>query len=388
MADPWSILNLCAKTADRRAVKRAYAKKLKQCRPDENPQGFQILIQARDQALWLLKNLETLERHQEEGGDGQTHSQTHCGRSSQIESQDSELFTHQYFEKKLEDITSPSRDIWSMSYWEDFFNSLNQSDFSCRQDIEWLIIQLVGRRLIDTHNSSADQQQKEKILNVLVLLNEEFGWAQDDRKVYRVLGNTDADILLGLLRVHLHTGERLGVMGDRAITVPYIAIPDLRAYMGGDGEDIIQYYLKSWQVGQWGSALNFSGLLFGYHWRAWRGLWKMALIIGAMQMISVILLIGDMVTSPVLRGLLMVGCFAIPLFMVARYGQYLVVKGAYRAINQANDMSFASTNARYDYLDKQGKGTSLFTFLLFVLPVFSVLFSEIYPWIKYIFIYI
>ncbi|CCJ81045.1 hypothetical protein BN134_1773 [Cronobacter dublinensis 1210] len=37
--------------ADERAVKRAYAKRLKTCRPDEDPQGFQTLRDAYEEAL-------------------------------------------------------------------------------------------------------------------------------------------------------------------------------------------------------------------------------------------------------------------------------------------------------------------------------------------------
>ncbi|MEQ3724294.1 RDD family protein [Alcanivorax sp.] len=47
---PWDSLQI-EPTADARAIKRAYAKQLKQTRPDENPQGFQQLHEAYKQAL-------------------------------------------------------------------------------------------------------------------------------------------------------------------------------------------------------------------------------------------------------------------------------------------------------------------------------------------------
>lgn len=46
----WEILELTAE-ADQKAIKQAYARKLKQTRPDENPEGFQALHQAYKQAL-------------------------------------------------------------------------------------------------------------------------------------------------------------------------------------------------------------------------------------------------------------------------------------------------------------------------------------------------
>jgi len=48
--DAWTVLGI-APTADIAAIRRAYARKLKLTRPDEDPAGFQHLLQARDAAL-------------------------------------------------------------------------------------------------------------------------------------------------------------------------------------------------------------------------------------------------------------------------------------------------------------------------------------------------
>ena len=62
----WTLLGLPA-TADTRTIKRHYAKLLKQTRPDEDPQGFQRLRDAYEEALahkdWEQQNepLETPE---------------------------------------------------------------------------------------------------------------------------------------------------------------------------------------------------------------------------------------------------------------------------------------------------------------------------------------
>ena len=48
----WEILEIGA-TSDEREIRRAYAKKLKTTRPDENPQGYQQLREAFDEALTI-----------------------------------------------------------------------------------------------------------------------------------------------------------------------------------------------------------------------------------------------------------------------------------------------------------------------------------------------
>lgn len=47
---PWSVLGI-APTGDEKAIRKAYAIRLRETRPDEDPAGFQALLQARDHAL-------------------------------------------------------------------------------------------------------------------------------------------------------------------------------------------------------------------------------------------------------------------------------------------------------------------------------------------------
>jgi len=53
---PWDILEISdPKSVTERDLKRAYAKKLKKCRPDQDPEGFQKLRQAYEQAQAMLQ---------------------------------------------------------------------------------------------------------------------------------------------------------------------------------------------------------------------------------------------------------------------------------------------------------------------------------------------
>ncbi|WFU04933.1 hypothetical protein QA648_29740 (plasmid) [Rhizobium sp. CB3171] len=61
---PWSVLEL-EPGADMSAIRRAYAKKLKTIRPDEDPTGFQTLVEARDRALVLAETAQHRTKHDE-----------------------------------------------------------------------------------------------------------------------------------------------------------------------------------------------------------------------------------------------------------------------------------------------------------------------------------
>jgi hypothetical protein len=56
--DLWQQLGI-APTTDETAIRRAYAKRLREVRPDEDPAGFQRLVEARDLALLWLAQHET-----------------------------------------------------------------------------------------------------------------------------------------------------------------------------------------------------------------------------------------------------------------------------------------------------------------------------------------
>ena len=62
MSDPWQILGLSRDSATEKEVKSAYARLIKQHRPDTDPEGFQRVRQAYEAALAMLKNGPAAER--------------------------------------------------------------------------------------------------------------------------------------------------------------------------------------------------------------------------------------------------------------------------------------------------------------------------------------
>ena len=58
----WEILELTAE-ADQKAIKQAYARKLKQTRPDDDPEGFKVLHDAYKQALAWSSYQDFIDHH-------------------------------------------------------------------------------------------------------------------------------------------------------------------------------------------------------------------------------------------------------------------------------------------------------------------------------------
>ncbi|MBI3230962.1 MAG: hypothetical protein HYZ45_12540, partial [Burkholderiales bacterium] len=68
----WQVLDIAA-TGDERSIKRAYAKRLKKTRPDDDPAGFQQLRQAYEQALVIAQYIRDQEQENaEEANDAPT----------------------------------------------------------------------------------------------------------------------------------------------------------------------------------------------------------------------------------------------------------------------------------------------------------------------------
>jgi hypothetical protein len=64
---PWTVLGM-EPSDDERAIRRAYAARLKNTRPDEDPVGFQALLEARDLALSLARDLDCYDEPESEFG--------------------------------------------------------------------------------------------------------------------------------------------------------------------------------------------------------------------------------------------------------------------------------------------------------------------------------
>ncbi len=376
MVYPWNILGLAEDCDDIRLIKRAYAQKLKSCRPDENPKGFQKLVQARDHALLYIKNsgLSECVAKKEEQAKPLNNIQDKSV-DALLDDGAGLLYNRLFFERQLEVMNDPKLDIWDIGFWENFLNALNNADFQCRNDVEWLLIRQVGSHLLErVPTPEQSHKDKEKVLDVLQLLNEEFGWDESDQKIYKVLGKRDADLFLALIRSRLSE-----INGKQDAAIPYIAISDLRALMGNRGESIVQYYLSAWQTGHWPKGFVWPEGVHDYLWGAWRSMRNIGLGVLLFQCGMMWLLVQWEGRSFLFTSTVICMLSFLPIILLARFGSYYIIQSLVSQHARAEDLPFDNSLERYHYLEKKGRGNimpmaalMLFPFLVYLVMRFSV----------------
>ena len=309
----WQRLHL-EPTNDVRAVKRAYAKCLKQIRPEDDPVGFQALRQARDDALWEV----AMGFHEEDQrgdaendrpgsdlGDGMPFAEDVS--TSKLEFDDGspsflphdpddrshialdEGMTgdapppHEEFEgagdegfASLEEMCAGLEvflgpwGAWDAARWGLFINQLRESPFEVSRSADYEVLQTLSQAVQDY--SSHDEAQLAARSRVLTRLDQEFGWTNNDRVVYDALGDEAADALLFLMRNHdpAHSVARARSYYD-VHGFPVLSPENFITYLGRADSVYERYYQTCRDEGRdLVRSWSWPAFLGGPIWFAWR----------------------------------------------------------------------------------------------------------------------
>ena len=140
-SNPWSILGLEPASATARMVKQAYAKKIKECRPDTDPEGFQQLHAAYQFALhWLQQRAADEQENPEKPTKPQEHSPPEEAGPSLTE----------HFLKSQEDL----RQTIASADWDACKHKLDQWKAQIKKEPD--LIHAWHDSLIDLFNEHAD----------------------------------------------------------------------------------------------------------------------------------------------------------------------------------------------------------------------------------------
>lgn len=236
--DPFGVLGIAAEGASRGDVKRAYAKKLKTTRPDDDPQAFMALRESYEQALQHIKwaeedaayaasaalenmELEGPETESKEteaieaGGEINTPTQTSNLPPPQTQPADPALAEQitpapepqpqpeptivDDIMPQIEALITPP--VWTkdLSNWTSLLDQGSDGSIDEFQDLSARIRHLVCKAGGMYHDTDEPFKRADWItLDLLVLLDEHFGWA--DTRNLDYLARSEIDYVFYLLR--------------------------------------------------------------------------------------------------------------------------------------------------------------------------------------------
>lgn len=174
-------------------------------------------------------------------------------------------FTEKDIEHELERLTGPWSN-WDKTHWRAFINELRESPFETTEYAEYEILQTITESL--AQNATKSKVQRAAQQQVMIYLDQEFGWTQNDRRVYSILGDHDAEALLRIMRNQSSdddlSGERLyyDVSG-----FPYLTAEDFHLYLGKKDTIYEQYYQQCQTEGRkFKRAWSWPGFLASPLW--------------------------------------------------------------------------------------------------------------------------
>ncbi|MCO7223027.1 J domain-containing protein [Pleionea sp. CnH1-48] len=197
----WEVLSI-EPTSDRKAVKRAYAKKLKATHPEDEPEAFQELQEAYQRALSDIRHQTEVDGSELPKVQSQSNDKLQEGVISDHIASNSEhgdisrtLMSESDFLNVFKSTLKSNTD----DAWKAFFDSPEVADFEYRNDM--LI------RLFSVLLEHQDENRKLEIPKAhCSTLCQNFQWQQHQMELCKIFGHHDVDRVLTQLKLRIQKG--------------------------------------------------------------------------------------------------------------------------------------------------------------------------------------
>lgn len=196
---PWNILEIDP-TDDERAIKSAYARKLKLTRPDEDPEGFQALVEARQAAMTrsvrLVAKPATSSKAKKPKRSPRpvevASSPEQSAAASQTKAADRPVSEPENPAKAIIAFLKSRNPEIVQTGASDVIAKLAQLSFDERETAEQQLIEaaadyVAGHRHVSAHTTLLAENLQRRQIDLILALDKEFGWTDNDRRAASLL---------------------------------------------------------------------------------------------------------------------------------------------------------------------------------------------------------
>jgi|GEM_PF-6561881 len=273
--------------------------------------------------------------------------------------------TYEQIDDEIENLMGPWS-LWDTHEWRRFVNRVRECSFDISNYAEYEILSALGENLTEAKLESSFKRDAR--LNILFYLDEEYGWTQNDRRIYAVLPSDQSEVLMDYLR-HGEVGASHGA-GETyydAFGFPLLTAEHFKDYLGKSDSVYEIYYQKSLSAGkEMKPSWSWPGFLFSPLWLAHRCNDGLEALAGMFYIMALIVLHYGL-TSPsliasVLGALMIVSVHVI----VGIYGRKLVVTTLASSLQDLQNDEKLNREEKLKKLASIGRGgfKALFDFIV------------------------
>ncbi|GJM01595.1 MAG: hypothetical protein DHS20C08_00960 [Rhodomicrobium sp.] len=286
-------------------------------------------------------------------GDTELENEDVQGNENRLSNEDT--LTIESVDHELEQLCGPWSK-WDIAPWHSFIKEIREQSFQLSNYAEHKILISLSEAIIPL--TPRTERERANLTNIFSLLDMEFGWRHNDRHVYNILGDKQAEQLMDYIRDRLsnrdHNQPR--VYYD-AIGFPMLKEQDFIDYLGKKDSIYQRYYEQCREHGnQYQFSWSWPGFLFCPLWLAHRCNDGMEALIGISYTIALVILIYGYNNNNTLMALTGVTLVAALHILIGIFGKRILISTMATAFTELEMDKKLTAKERLLALKKLGQG--------------------------------